>query len=171
MSNMYVMVGVAGSGKSTFVEKQLIPQLNLSTKVISRDKIRFQMVGIDEEYFSKEDAVFEQFIYEIKTSLKENENTIVDATHLNRGSRTKLLRAIGKSLKDVNVYAIVILNDLETILEQNEQREGREYVPRSVIRRMYSQFENPSIEEGFKEIMYYKNNELLYIAGGDWEPQ
>ena len=171
MKQLFVLVGVPGTGKSTFIERKLLPELSLSTKVISRDKIRFQMVGIDEEYFSKEHQVFEQFIYEIKNSLKENENTIVDATHLNCGSRTKLLRAIGKSLKDVNVYAIVILNDLETILEQNEQREGREYVPRSVIKRMYSQFENPTIEEGFKEIMYYKNNELLYIAGGSQSPQ
>ena len=171
MKQLFVLVGVPGTGKSTFIERKLLPELSLSTKVISRDKIRFQMVGIDEEYFSKEHQVFEQFIYEIKNSLKENHNTIVDATHLTCGSRTKLLRALGTSLKDVSISAIVILNDLDTILEQNEQREGREYVPRSVIKRMYSQFKRPEINEGFNEILYYKNNKLLYIDGGNWEPQ
>ena len=169
---LFVLVGVSGSGKSTLAKK-IIEELSKSTKIVSRDEIRFSMVAEDEEYFSKENEVFKEYINQIKESLNTNENTIADATHLNCGSRTKLLRAIGDDLKDVQVYAIVVLNDLETILKQNDERKGRAFVPRSVIRRMYNSLESPTLKEGFKEIMFYKNGELHYVIGNDlnWEPQ
>lgn len=170
IKNLFVLVGVSGSGKSTLAKK-MAEELGASAKIISRDEVRFSMVAEDEEYFSKENEVFKEFIRQIKESLNTNQNTIVDATHLNCGSRTKLLRAIGTDLEGAVVYAVVVLNDLETILKQNDERKGRAFVPHSVIRRMYITFEAPTLDEGFKEIMFYKNGELEYIMGGDWEPQ
>ena len=170
IKNLFVLVGVSGSGKSTLAKK-IAKELGASAKIISRDEVRFSMVAEDEEYFSKENEVFKEFIRQIKESLNTNQNTIVDATHLNCGSRTKLLRAIGADLEGAAVYAVVALNDLETILKQNRERKGRAYVPESVIKNMYATFEVPTLEEGFKEIMFYKNGELKYVMGGDWEPQ
>ena len=170
IKNLFVLIGVSGSGKSTLAKK-IVEELGASAKIISRDEIRFSMVAEDEEYFSKENEVFKEFIRQIKESLNINQNTIVDATHLNCGSRTKLLRAIGADLEGAAVYAVVVLNDLETILKQNRERKGRAYVPESVIKNMYATFEAPTLEEGFKEIMFYKNGELKYVMGGDWEPQ
>lgn len=170
IKNLFVLVGVSGSGKSTLAKK-IAKELGASAKIISRDEIRFSMVAEDEEYFSKENEVFKEFIRQIKESLNTNQNTIVDATHLNCGSRTKLFRAIGADLEGAAVYAVVVLNDLEIILKQNRERKGRAYVPESVIKNMYATFESPTLEEGFKEIMFYKNGELKYVMGGDWEPQ
>ena len=170
IKNLFVLVGVSGSGKSTLAKK-IAKELGASAKIISRDEIRFSMVAEDEEYFSKENEVFKEFIRQIKESLNTNQNTIVDATHLNCGSRTKLLRAIGADLEGAAVYAVVVLNDLEIIFKQNRERKGRAYVPESVIKNMYATFEAPTLEEGFKEIMFYKNGELKYVMGGDWEPQ
>ena len=170
IKNLFVLVGVSGSGKSTLAKK-IAKELGASAKIISRDEVRFSMVAEDEEYFSKEKEVFKEFIHQIKESLNTNQNTIVDATHLNCGSRTKLLRAIGADLEGAAVYAVVVLNDLEIILKQNRERKGRAYVPESVIKNMYATFEAPTLEEGFKEIMFYKNGELKYVMGGDWEPQ
>lgn len=170
IKNLFVLVGVSGSGKSTLAKK-IAKELGASAKIISRDEVRFSMVAEDEEYFSKENEVFKEFIRQIKKSLNTNQNTIVDATHLNCGSRTKLLRAIGADLEGAAVYAVVVLNDLEIILKQNRERKGRAYVPESVIKNMYATFEVPTLEEGFKEIMFYKNGELKYVMGGDWEPQ
>ena len=170
IKNLFVLVGVSGSGKSTLAKK-IAKELGASAKIISRDEIRFSMVAEDEEYFSKENEVFKEFIRQIKESLNTNQNTIVDATHLNCGSRTKLFRAIGADLEGAAVYAVVVLNDLEIILKQNRERKGRAYVPESVIKNMYATFESPTLEECFKEIMFYKNGELKYVMGGDWEPQ
>ena len=55
---------------------------------------------------------------------------------------------------DAEVHAISFHRPLETCLEWNENRHGREYVPRSAIRRMWNQFEIPAKNEGFATITY-----------------
>lgn len=152
MKRMYVMVGVPGSGKSTFI-KNHINGIKTSYAVISRDEIRFSLVAEDEPYFSKETAVFNKFISDIKESLKENDVTIVDATHINGGSRGKLFRALGSTLKDVQVVALVIKVPMELAIERNNMREGRSLVPESAIENMYSQFSLPTFNERFDRII------------------
>ena len=41
---LFVLVGVSGSGKSTLAKK-IIEELSKSTKIVSRDEIRFSMVA------------------------------------------------------------------------------------------------------------------------------
>ena len=52
MRNLFVMVGVPGSGKSTFLKENFEGKGNV--KIVSRDAIRFSFVKPDEPYFSKE---------------------------------------------------------------------------------------------------------------------
>ena len=116
------------------------------------------MVKEDEEYFSKEKEVYAEFISQIKEALKFETEVFADATHLNEISRAKTLRALGEVLKDVEVNVIWVRVPLEVALAQNENRIGtRSYVPKSVIRRMYSQLTKPSKEEGFDHIYVFEN--------------
>lgn len=152
---MFVMCGVAGSGKSTWIQNNW-HTFEGYTSVVSRDEIRFLLVPEGEDYFSRETEVYAKFIDDIQFGLENADNVIVDATHLNEGSRGKLLRRIGSALKDVEIIAVVIKVPLEVSLDQNEKRKGsRAYVPRSVIRRMYHQFTMPTFEEGFDKIYVY----------------
>lgn len=153
-NKLYVMVGVPGSGKSHFLANN---NLIKPYKIVSRDQIRFSLVKEGEEYFSKEKEVFNKFIKEIKDGLDNNFNVYADATHLNEASRSKLLRALGTSLKGVKVEAIVIRPSFDTVVKQNAQRSGREFVPLSAIRRMNEQFTMPSCEEGFNKIWMVTN--------------
>lgn len=62
---------------------------------------------------------------------------------------------------------IWICESLETCLKRNEMRRGtRAYVPEKQIRRMYAQFIEPSLNEGFYRIYYY-NSEIdkLFYKG------
>lgn len=153
---LYVIIGCPGSGKSTWIKEHLHAFPGY-TKVVSRDDIRFTLVKEGEEYFSKEKEVFKRYIEEIKDGLRYCDTTVADATHLNEASRNKLLRALGFALHDVEVDAIVIRTQLDTALAQNENRKGtRSYVPRSAIRRMFSQQTLPSFEEGFEKIYVYQ---------------
>lgn len=146
---LYIMCGIPGSGKSTYLKTRFSQR----PLIISRDEIRFAMVGEDEEYFSHEKEVYDEFINQILDALKFSSEIFVDATHLNERSRAKLLRSLGKHLKDVEVNAIWVRTTLDTALSQNENRKGtRAYVPPSVIRRMNSQFAPPTKEEGFEHI-------------------
>ena len=155
MADLYMLCGIPGSGKSTWVKKYL----DKFDKHISRDEIRFSMVAEDEEYFSKETEVFKEYCSQITENLNKGYNVFADATHINKGSRKKLLDNISGF---DNVFCIVIQNPLETTLKRNENRSGtRGYVPKSVIRRMHYQFEFPTHKEGFK---------IIYRIVSDDEP-
>ena len=157
-SKLYLLMGCPGSGKSTYLTNRIKDSTSAIT-VISRDIIRFSLVSEDEEYFSKEDEVYNLFIKGIANALNFNNEVFADATHLNERSRAKTLRALGKHLKDVEVNVIYVRVPLEVAIERNENRIGtRAYVPKSVIRRMWSQTTIPTKEEGFEHIYIIDEN-------------
>ena len=156
-SNLYLMCGVAGSGKSTWL-KEHESGFNPSHAIVSRDKIRFSYLKDGDDYFAYEKEVWKDFVSAIKTSLEENVDTFVDATHLNEKNRAKLLRALGSNLKGVSLKAIVMNTSLEKTLERNSQRTGRALVPESEIRSMYASFTDPTFEEGFEAILIVHEN-------------
>ena len=159
MANLYLMCGVSGCGKSTFLKNKI---KNNNSVIISRDAIRFSIVKPEEDYFSHEDEVLEIFWNQINEALAANKTVYVDQTSLTPRARIWLLQHI-TGYEHANL--IWIDEDLETCLERNEMRRGtRAYVPRGVIRRMFSQFIEPSLEEGFYRIFRYnsKENKLTY---------
>ena len=153
---LFLMMGCPGSGQSSYLNNRI---KNGDGVVISRDIIRFSLVSEDEEYFSRENEVYELFVRGIANTLKFNKEVYADATHLNERSRAKLLRALGKNLKGVEVNIIYVRVPVEVAIQRNENRIGtRAYVPKSVIRRMYSQTTMPTKEEGFEHIYVVDEN-------------
>lgn len=163
---LFILCGPAGCGKSTWVHKHKTPV----DCVISRDVIRLSMLSDDEDYFLHEDEVYKEFIKEIKDALESKEvgSVFVDATHLNKWSRRKLLRSLGVSLKNIEVNAIALKVPLDVAIEQNSHRTGRANVPNDVIKEMYDNYTIPTIEEGFdvvwQAIYQPKNNTFTYVA-------
>lgn len=143
MNNLYLMVGAPGSGKSTYAcefRKERTP----SPIIVSRDAIRFSMVKDDSPYFSKEKAVFKEFVREINEGLDEGD-VIADATHINEVSRMKLIKRI--DLSKCKVSCIVLLTDELTAIKRNHLREGRARVPDSVISENYARFTHPKADK------------------------
>lgn len=142
---LWIMCGAPASGKSWFAKNKLMKDYNWD--YISRDEVRFSMIKDDEEYFSHENAVFNKFVEKIAIALDwGHDNVIADATHLNWGSRRKLLQALSKNciLEDVDIIPVVIDAKLEDILERNKLRDGRARVPEEIICRMYRNISDPA---------------------------
>lgn len=143
MTVLYLMCGVPGCGKSTWINKNNID----SDVVISRDVVRFSLVKEHEDYFSKENLVFDTFIEQINEAIDKGVNTIfVDATHINEASRNKVLDRLHLS-DDVKVTPVFIKEKLATCLHRNSLREGRSNVPPNAITRMYKNLQAPNFNE------------------------
>lgn len=150
IKKIYLLCGCPGSGKSTWVKSRLDDK----SAWVSRDNIRFSMVSENEEYFSKENEVFQNFIKEIKKAIKneEIENVYIDATHLNEASRNKVLDKIIWGVND-ELYAVYFDIPLNICLERNSNRIGREKVPNDVITQMFKSKKFPTNNEKYR----YKN--------------
>lgn len=156
MADLILMMGVPGSGKSTYAKKIL----GDNDIYLSRDIIRYALVKEDEEYFSKENEVLQKFIQSVDKALtRAKRYVIADATHLNRGSRDKLLRNLEN--RPNHIYVIFIDVPLEVALERNKQRTGRALVPESAIINMYKSISIPTKHEKIDAV--YKVDQTGYI--------
>lgn len=148
MAILYIMCGVPGSGKSTWAREHLTD----NDVYVSRDDIRFSFLKEGDDYFSKEDMVWDTFVKSINEALEMGYNVFADATHINAGSRRKLLNAL-KFTEGIDVRIIHVDTPIAETLARNELRKDtNRYVPTSVIKRMAHQFEEPVFSEGFSTI-------------------
>lgn len=148
---LFLLSGPAGCGKSTWIEHRL---WRGGGAWISRDKIRFGMLQEGEDYFAHEEEVFDTFIRLIQAEIDIESATdiYVDATHLNKAARDKVLKRLNlDSLDEVNCVFFDIPS--EVAIERNENRTGLAHVPRSVIRRMALSHTMPEADENFTHII------------------
>ena len=151
MKTLLLMCGAPGSGKTYWAKKAMGLQGNeIPIKYFSRDEVRFEMVPEDEEYFSKEDAVFKEWIRRIQEALDSDEDcyVIADATHVSPKSRAKTLDSL--RLGDTSIITVSCNPGLKVCLEQNAQRTGRARVPDVAIRQMHYNFVEPQEGEKYK---------------------
>ena len=158
MPRLFIMCGLPASGKSTFA-RQFIKDNDI--RYVSRDEIRFFMVKENEEYFSREKKVFKKFAGTIAQTLIDGFDVIADATHLNRISRDKLIRAIDQYTTEYTITYIVLETSLETCMKRNALREGRARVPDSVMKSMAENWEDITISEK----SYDRYEGTLYLSG------
>ncbi len=149
-TKVFVMCGPAGSGKSTWLIKQMKPETDIC---ISRDNIRFGLLKEGEDYFAHENDVKEIFYNSIanNTSALYWENIYIDATHLNPRARKDTIWNISKYC---SVIAVSFEVPAEVAIERNKKRSGLARVPDNVIWNMKSRYKIPSLDEGFDEIWH-----------------
>lgn len=156
MSRLIIGMGIPGSGKSTYLKFMVGDKLE--HEYVSRDEIRFSLVKEDEEYFSREDDVWAEFVRRINEGLAAGKTVWADATHISVKSRAKLLRALEKMPDEIAV--LWLDTPLQVAYERNLQRDGsRAYVPESVIERMWYSLQEPRFNEvtGFEyDVIYIK---------------
>lgn len=151
------MSGVMGSGKSTWCQKWLKEHIN--SIWISRDNIRFSLLGPDDEYFSKEKEVLKEFQKEIYEAIRnpDIDSILLDASHLSDKAIKKILNLLPVECwtysKDFWFVNVRMATPLETCLERNAKRKGRAEVPDKVIQDAYEIFTNSKKIETVRRFM------------------
>ena len=148
---LFIMCGIPGSGKTYFCKNRI----KGDHVYVSRDEIRFALLGEDDPYFSKEKEVWKHFVAKIEAGLEAGKDVYADATHLNPASRSKLLNC----LADVGeVNAIYFDLPIDLIKRQNAKRSGRAYVPEEQLESMAKNYQKPEFKEGFYHIWRVERN-------------
>ncbi len=128
--SLVVLVGVTGSGKSTFARAHFKP-----TEVISSDFCR-GLVADDENDQSATPAAFELLHYIVAKRLAGGRLTVVDATNVQPQARRSLV-ALARE-HDVLPVAFVLDLPEKLCAERNAGRRDRDFGPQ-VIRRQHDQ--------------------------------
>jgi polynucleotide kinase-phosphatase len=143
---LVVLVGVSGSGKSTFARTHFKP-----TEVVSSDFCR-GLVADDENDQSATPDAFDVLHYIAGTRLRRGLLTVVDATNVQRDARASLV----KLARDHDVLADAIVLEVPESLatERNKQRPDRDFGPH-VISRQHRDLQRslPRLKrEGFRRV-------------------
>ena len=148
--NVYVMVGLPGAGKDTWIAQNL-PNTH---KVVCRDDIRAEIglckagekIVASREQENLVTAIFNQ---KLKEYARAGEDIAINNINLVKRYRMEYKR----TLKDFDVnwiYVVVEAPDLET---NKKRREGQ--IPPEVFDRMVERYEPPTPDE-YDEIIYAK---------------
>lgn len=143
MANFYMMVGLPGSGKTTFAHN-----IEKGAMVISSDIIRKELWG-SEETQGDNKIVFQELEYRVIQNLMMDKSVVYDATNINAKKRKEFLKKLNK-VPNVKKVCMLMSVPYEQCLQKNEERDR--VVPEDVIARMYINFQIPQSREGWDEI-------------------
>ena len=150
MSECIMLCGIPTSGKSTYVEKlKKIPYWENAVVLSTDSYIEKQAQRLGRTYNEIFDDVIDDATRELELEFNEAKNDgrdiIWDQTNLTVKTRRKKLSKLPSWYHRGAVYFEITL---EEALKRNETREGK-FIPESIIKRMYHQFEIPTMTEGF----------------------
>ncbi len=159
MNTIHLMVGIQGSGKSTF-SKKLSEQLNII--IASTDEVRKQNKGIDEQ------LVWPLAYKMCADELKKGKDVIFDATSITPKVRARLINNI-KELYDsfeIGCYYFDVKPEIckERVRTRNNI-EGELYLPLEVIDSYHERLIKPTLDEGltFIKVIDYLGNVIEII--------
>ena len=141
MSRIILLVGLPGSGKSTYAARLRWP-------VISSDHLR-SLIADDATDQSVHGPVFDAVRYLLRKRLEVGRPlTCIDATHLTPRERRPYFRIAERY--GCQVEAVFFDLPVEICQERNRKRDR--VVPQQAIERMALKLVAPTVEEGFSRI-------------------
>ena len=149
MKTLYITVGCPASGKSTYV-KNYVDDNKQNGMYLSSDELRAKF-GSGESDQTCTNQVFSYIKQKINEILQDKNDgyLIIDATSINKKNRREYIELAKKNKS--KIVAWVFERNRDILIDRNKNRDR--VVPISVIDRMISQYEKPSVDEGFDEVI------------------
>lgn len=151
LPDLYFMVGISGSGKSTIAEEF---SKTFNAEIFSSDTIRFELYG-DENIQDNPQKVFQILHKRLKEALKKGKSVIYDATNLSMKRRVAFLKEID-SFNVREKICIIVNTPFEECISRNEMRKRK--VPYSVLKKQRVSFQCPYYYEGWDRIIISNYN-------------
>ena len=152
MAILHLMVGIQGSGKSTYSKKL---KDEFGYKIISSDEVRKMYPDWEEV------KIFPEVYRLCAVELKEGNDVIFDATNITPKVRARNINLIREIYSDFEVYAYFINTNKEICKERVLKRnnmEGELFLPIEVIDSYYNNLVPPSLEEGINKVIVINND-------------
>lgn len=137
---VYVMVGLPGSGKSTWITQ------HSNAAVVCPDAIRAEWYG-DAIIQGDGAAVFQEAYKRVDAALAKGQDVIFDATNTTQLAR----RSIINNTHAQRYVAVFMDTPLSVCKIRNAQRDR--HVPNNIIERMAHKLTKPTIKEDFNEVI------------------
>ena len=131
-----IMMGIQGSGKSTFYHQFL-----------AKDFVRVNLDTLKTRHQEK---------LLIEDCIKQRKNFAVDNTNPTKDDRQRyitLAKAAG-----YKIIGYFMESKLKECIERNNLRQGKEKIPTIAIASTSNKFQMPSFDEGFDELYFVKND-------------
>lgn len=141
---LIVMVGISGSGKSTFANGL---KTSRNATVVETDAIRLELTG-DPSDQTQNRRVFEVAMNRVRDLLKQGKTTVIDATSLSVKDRRVWIDIAKECGAKAEAYVVKV--DPAVAKKQNAQRIRQ--VPEWVIDRQLQKFTIPTRGEGFDKV-------------------
>lgn len=143
---LIMLIGLSGSGKSTFAKKYKEDYKDMNFIIHSSDELRKELYN-DINNQDNNNELFKILHSRIKQDLSNGNSVIYDATNLSYKKRKSFLDTIKT---DCEKIAIVIYKDYEECIKDDKFRERT--VGKNVIFKQLKSFYMPNYYEGFDEI-------------------
>lgn len=152
MNKLHLMIGIQGSGKTTFAKK-LSEKLNC--KIVSTDMIRKNNPSI------LENDVWPLAYNTCANYLKDHNDVIFDATSITPKVRNRIISNIKSLYSNFIVDAYFFDVDCQTCISRviaRNQNKDELFLPIEVIENYYQKLVLPSLDEGFNLINIIDEN-------------
>ena len=152
-----VMVGLPGSGKSTWINEFRRVNADRDFAVISSDNI-LENIALERglTYSDVYDEFIDRAVNEMKASFRyvigKGESFIWDQTNMTVKKRRSILSQVPKDYYRVAVAFDINRDELDYRLKVRAEATGK-WIPNHVIDTMCLSYQKPSLEEGFDKII------------------
>lgn len=152
MPTAYIMVGVPGSGKSSWIRAQKWTDdcVNVSTDFHVEQYAKEKGKTYSEVFDEYMTTAIELMLSDVHNAMDEGKDIIWDQTSTTVASRRRKFRM----LENYTMIAVVMkCPPLDELKQRLATRPGK-IIPESVVQHMIDNFETPTIFEGFDEVWY-----------------